>query len=150
MRKHISKDDIKTEVKDEIVSFKKFIFKKNMLEFAIAVIIGGAFNKVVSALSSNILMPIVNFALSKTQGDWRKYSWSPWENLNLEIGSFLGHSIDFLITGLCLYIIYIKILKPLFVPTSADMPKATKKCKFCYEDIAIKATRCSRCTSNLV
>ena len=51
--------------------FKEFINKGNVVDLAVAVVIGGAFGKIVSALVSDLVMPLVNAVMP--QGDWRKW-----------------------------------------------------------------------------
>ena len=100
--KNFKKDDIT----EEIEKYKKFAFKDNMLQVAIAFMIGTAFNKVIISLSDNIIMPILNYLISKTNGNWRELKFSPVEGLDFEIGHFLSSFIDFVLISIVLYVIY--------------------------------------------
>ena len=106
-RQLLSKDDLK----DEFKAYKKFAFKGDMLKMAIAFILGGAFNKVVSSLSENILMPFLNFVVNKTpSGNWREAVWTPIEGMVFEIGKFAAVTIDFILMTLVLFIL-LRILR---------------------------------------
>lgn len=116
------------DLEEELNKFYSFAFKKSMIELAVAVILGGAFNKVVTAVSNNILMPIINAVLATTGTKWRETIWTPLENVNIEIGKFLGSTVDFVLTALVLYIIYIKIIKNVWrVATTATQKEKTEK-----------------------
>lgn len=103
----LSKDDLK----DEFKAYKKFAFKGDMLKMAIAFILGGAFNKVVSSLSENILMPFLNFFVNKTPGgNWREAVWTPIEGMVFEAGKFAAVTIDFILMTLVLFVL-LRILR---------------------------------------
>lgn len=82
--------------------FKAFALKGNVVDLAVAVIIGGAFGAVISSLVEDILMPaIINPLLSTAGTDWREAVVGP----GIRLGSFMGTVIDFLIIALVLFII---------------------------------------------
>ncbi|ABB58021.1 large conductance mechanosensitive channel protein MscL [Synechococcus elongatus] len=81
-----------------IRDFQAFILKGNVVELAVAVIIGGAFNKIVSSFVGDLVMPLVNPLIPG--GDWRTAVIGP----GLKIGSFAGSVIDFLIIAFVLYL----------------------------------------------
>src|SRR5690554_5741168 len=88
--------------------FKSFAFKGNMIDLAIAVIIGGAFGKVISSLVDHILMPLIAAILPNTGG---------YEDLSFTIngseimyGQFLGALFNFLIVALAIFITVVKTL----------------------------------------
>lgn len=114
-------------IKNEIKEFKKFAFKGDMIKISIGIILGNSFNEVVKSISDNIIMPIVNFIISKTGNNWRNWDLEIIGGLNLEIGKFLGSSIDFLLTALFLYLIYMKIMKK-FLDDNSISSKICTKC----------------------
>lgn len=97
---------------EEWHAFKKFAIKKNIIEMAVGVIMASAFGKFANAVAEYLLMPIINAALYETGKDWRNKTIEIGA-IEFEMGKFIGATIDFLITALILYIIYIKLLKPL-------------------------------------
>jgi large conductance mechanosensitive channel len=138
-----------------ISDFKSFAFKGNVVDLAVGVMIGGAFGKIVTAIVSDLVMPIVSLALPS--GDWRSHGFvlrlaaDPKDNVVLKWGDFLGAVLDFLIIAFVLFLVVSKIFaameKRLGMEKPAEPPK--KDCPFCFEAIPVKATRCKACTSQL-
>jgi len=139
-----------------IEDFKQFAFKGNVVDLAVGVVIGGAFGKIVSALVSDLVMPMV--ALALPSGDWRKSglvlktATDPKDNVVLAYGDFTGAVLDFFVVALVLFLIVSRIIKAaerkLHKP--AEPPTATtKECPACLETVSLKATRCKFCTSEL-
>ena len=124
--------------------FKEFVLRGNVLDLAIAVIIGGAFGKIVSSLVGDILMPLIGLltggidfsGLSITIGD-----------AVVAYGAFIQTIVDFIIIALVIFLI-VKAANTLKKkPAPAD--PTTKECPRCFSTISIKATRCPQCTSDL-
>jgi large conductance mechanosensitive channel len=122
--------------------FKEFAFKGNVLELAVAVVLGGAFNKVVTAVVDIFLTPILE-ALPKLENGGTGFVGS--------LISFLAVVVEFLLTALILFAIIKAFNKAKDMKKKEEAPAAptTKKCPFCMSDIDIKATRCPHCTSEL-
>src|SRR4051812_24129331 len=119
--------------------FKEFINKGNVVDLAVAVVIGGAFGKIVSALVADLVMPLVNAAVP--QGDWRKWEVTP---LHFRVGDFMGTLVDFTIVAFVVFIIMVKV-----VGTVNRKAAATKACPECLETVPLVAKRCRACTSVL-
>jgi large conductance mechanosensitive channel len=136
--------------------FKQFAFKGNVVDLAVGVVIGGAFGKIVSALVSDLVMPLV--ALALPSGDWRKSgvvlktAADAKDNVVLAYGDFVGAVLDFFVVALVLFIIVSRIIKAaerrLQKPVAAPAA-TTKECPACCEQVPLKATRCKFCTSEL-
>ena len=124
-----------------IKEFKEFALKGNMIDLAVAVVIGGAFGKVVSAIVSDLVMPIVGAILPG--GEWRTFTATP---LKLQVGDFLGAIIDFLIVSMVIFLTVVKLMGALKKPAPAGAP-TTRACPECLEIIPIAARRCRACTS---
>jgi large conductance mechanosensitive channel len=93
-----------------IEQFKKFLLETNALSLAIGVVIGGAVAKLVTALVSDLLMPLISLILPG--GAWREFSVSLGEGHDpLKIGDILGATIDFLIVALVVYVVIARLLK---------------------------------------
>jgi len=127
--------------------FKEFALRGNVMNLAIGVIIGAAFQGVVSSLTENIISPIIglfvgqNFdALQVTIG-----------GATLMYGAFITSIIDFIIMAFVVFLIVKAINRLMSVGKKEETPAAptTKKCTFCMSEIAIEATRCPHCTSVL-
>ncbi len=136
-----------------IADFKKFAFKGNVVDLAVGVIIGGAFQKIVTALVGDIVMPFVSLVLP--QGDWRaagivlRHGAEAKDDVIVKWGDFVGGVLDFLLVAIVLFIVVVKIVKAAEGRLSKPADATTKECKFCLETIPIKATRCKACTSEV-
>lgn len=142
--------------------FKKFIMRGNVIDLAVGVIIGGAFQAIVKSLVDDIIMPVVGLA---TKGidftnwfialDGNKYETLELAKeagaATLNFGSFISAILNFLIMALVIFI-FVKAIN--IVAEKASKPEApteptTKKCPYCKSEISIEATRCPNCTSQL-
>lgn len=85
--------------------FKEFALKGNLIDLAVAVIIGGAFGKIVSSLVGDIIMPLINPLMPG--GDWRTMEVGP----KVLLGSFLGNVLDFLVIALVIFMMLKAISK---------------------------------------
>jgi len=126
--------------------FREFVFRGNVVDLAIAVVVGGAFGKIVTALVEDLVMPLVGIVLPS--GQWRDWVWSPVHNLNLKVGHFASSVIDFVIISFAIFIVLVKFvggLKDKLDPKVA----ITRSCPECLESVPIIAKRCRACTSPL-
>ena len=129
--------------------FKEFALRGNVLDLAVGVIIGGAFQKLVTSLTTNLISPIL--------GCFTEVDFSGWKltigNLNLTYGAFITDVINFIIMAFIVFLI-VKFMNKLSnlgkkeEPVVAAEP-TTKICPHCFSEINIKATRCPCCTSEL-
>ena len=92
-----------------IAQFTKFLKETNAIALAMAVVIGGAVQKLVSALVSGIFMPILGVLIPG--GSWRTWSIHLRGESSLAVGDVLGATVDFVIIAWVLYIIVGKLLK---------------------------------------
>jgi large conductance mechanosensitive channel len=83
--------------------FREFALKGNMLDLAIAVVLGGAFGKVIETLVANVFMPLVGAIVGKV--DLSQLAWSPLEGVNVSYGMFLNAIINFIIVGFALFMV---------------------------------------------
>jgi large conductance mechanosensitive channel len=141
--------------------FRDFIMRGNVLDLAVAVIIGAAFGKIVTSLVNDVLMPPIGLILGKVDFSnlFINLSGKPYPSLaaakaagapTINYGLFLNQVIDFLIIGLVIFLVirYLnKFVKSISPPAAA--PPVTKECPFCCSIIPIKATRCPQCTTTL-
>ena len=130
-------------MKKFLKEFKDFAMKGNVLELAVAVILGGAFNKVVTAVVEIFLNPILeNIKAGNADGK---------AGIVGSLLSFLFVVIEFLLTALVLFLIIKAFNKAKNMKKKEEAPAdpTTKKCPFCMSEIDIKATRCPHCTSEL-
>src|SRR5205823_9663203 len=119
--------------------FKAFALKGNVVDLAVAVIIGGAFGKIVSALVADIVMPLVNVV--QRGGEWRNWTVT---SLNFKVGDFLGAVVDFFLIALVLFLIVTRMVNRVY---KREATPATKACPECLEQIPLAARRCRACTA---
>ena len=128
-------------LKDE---FKAFIMKGNVIDLAVAVVVGGAFGKIVTAFVDGIVMPLVSYVLPAN------IKWEEWVLGKFRIGAVLGATVNFLIIALVIFLVLGKLLERV-TKKKEEAPAAptTKDCPACLEPVPLKATRCKHCTSQL-
>lgn len=100
-RTNLTTDDIAQEFEN----YKRFAFKDDMFRLAIAFVLGGAFGKVVSSISDDLIMPFMAFLTSFTGDSWKTMTWTPIEGLTLAIGKFAGTMLEFFLVSVALYIV---------------------------------------------
>ena len=141
--------------------FKEFAIKGNMIDMAVGIIIGGAFNSLVSTLVNDVIMPLLSVLTGKIDFSnlFLTLDGSHYETLAaaekagaavFKYGSFISNVINFIIMALVVFCI-VKFLNKLRRP-EPEKPAAptTKKCPYCMSEISIEATRCPNCTSSLI
>jgi large conductance mechanosensitive channel len=124
--------------------FKEFVMRGNVLDLAIAVIIGGAFGKIVASLVNDILMPLIGALVGGSQ--FAELS-SNVNGVDIFWGLFVQAIVDFLIVAFVIFLIVKAANSLKKAPAPAD--PTTKECPHCFSTISIKATRCPNCTSEL-
>jgi len=124
--------------------FKKFIMQGNVMDLAVAVIIGAAFGLIISSLVNDILMPLIGLLMGGID----------FSGLAITVGSakvgyglFIQAIVNFLIVALVIFML-IRTLNSMKKPAPAAAP-TTKECPRCFTAIPLKATRCPNCTSEL-
>ena len=126
--------------------FEDFINRGNVMDLAVAVIIGGAFTAIVTALTTNIINPFISFIAGGTPGE---LSGLVVPGTEIDFGAFISAVINFLIVAFVLFVT-IKAINMLHKkPVEEPKEPTTKKCPYCQSEIAIKAVRCPHCTSKL-
>ena len=134
--------------------FRDFIARGNVIELAIAVVIGAAFGRVVTSLVEGVIMPPIGLLLGNVDfsnlfvdlSGERPLSLAEAELKGLpviKIGAFLNDVITFLIIALVIFLI-VKAINRL---KRQEVEELTKECPFCFSTIHVEATRCSACTS---
>lgn len=126
--------------------FREFLLKQNALALAVAVVIGAAVGKVVSAIVDDLIMPMVGILLPG--GEWRNlevplaHDAAGKVTNAIKYGDLLGRMVDFLIIALVVFFLTRALLK-------TPPPAPTKNCPRCTEAVPTAATRCKFCTSDV-
>ena len=132
--------------------FKAFALKGNMMDMAIGVIIGGAFSTLVTSLTDNLISPILGI-LGKVNFDAMMWDVFGDGKLVFKYGAFITAVINFLIMAFVLFCLLKgmnKLASLAHKKEEAPAAATTKKCPYCKTEIAIDATRCPHCTSQLL
>lgn len=138
-------------MKKFLQEFKEFISKGNVLDLAVGVIIGGAFSSIVTALTDNIIKPIINcIGGAEIQGKIHLIG----DNY-IDYGAFLSAVINFLIMALIIFCIVKAVNKAMSLgkkheeEAPAPAEPETKICPYCKSEIAADAVKCPHCTSDV-
>jgi large conductance mechanosensitive channel len=146
-----------------IKEFKEFIMRGNVMDMAVGVIIGGAFQSIVNSLVNDVIMPVVtkitggidfkNWFISLDGGHYSTLAQAEAAGAaTLNYGVFLTAVIQFLIMAFVIFTL-VKTMNTIAEKTmkTEEKPAAptTKVCPYCKSEISIEATRCPHCTSQL-
>jgi large conductance mechanosensitive channel len=137
--------------------FKNFIMRGNVLDLAVAVIIGAAFGKIITSLVTDVLMPPIGLVLGKVDFSnlFINLSGTSYPSLaaaqsagaaTINYGLFLNNVINLLIVAAVIFLL-VRAANSLQRSKPAD--PTTKECPYCLSVIPIKAVRCAYCTSEL-
>lgn len=120
-----------------VKEFKAFVVRGNVIDLAVAVVIGTAFTAIVTTIVNGLIMPLVGKVLPGG-------SWQTWEPGGFAVGAVLAATVNFLVTALVVFLVVVKLIGSLAKKPAAP---ATKECAQCLEAIPIPARRCRACTS---
>ena len=129
--------------------FKEFISRGNVMDMAVGIIIGGAFAAIVNSLVADIINPLLGCFVSM---DFSAWTIPLVGEAALGIGNFINAVISFLIMAFILFSIIKAMNKAAALgkkPEEEPAAPTTKICPYCKSEIAIEATRCPHCTSQL-
>lgn len=110
------------KLKQEFNEYKNFAYKKNFFVMALALVLATQTQKFASSITESFLMPIINFLLSKTSGNWRKLVFTPIEGMDLEVGNLMNSFLEFTIITTILYLVFQKIIKKIDPDAEIEMP----------------------------
>ncbi len=127
-------------MKKFLAEFKTFALRGNVLDMAVGIIIGAAFTAIVKSLTDTFIQPLLNWILPTEDLPW--------------LGTFAGFVstvINFIVTAFVLFLLIkgINLLMSIGKKKEEAAAPSTKICPYCKSEIALEATRCSHCTSNL-
>jgi large conductance mechanosensitive channel len=128
-----------------IKGFRDFVLRGNVMDLAVAVIIGAAFTAIVTALTANIINPLLGAVVGKPNFD---YLVANVHGGDVKYGTFLTAVVNFLLIAAVVYIFLVlptQYLLKKFNPPAAE-PPPMKACPQCLGDIPVAATRCKFCT----
>jgi large conductance mechanosensitive channel len=129
--------------------FKQFILRGNVIDLAVAVVIGAAFNSVVQGLVKDFITPLVGAIYQQKQFANAAFHF---HGSTFLYGDFINVLISFIIIAAVVFFLVVQPINKLIAlskrnKTSED--PSTKKCPECLSEVPIKATRCAFCTTKL-
>ena len=139
--------------------FKEFAIKGNAIDMAVGIVIGAAFGKIVGSLVEDVVMPPIgtllnhvdfsNLFLALNGGSYATVAAAKAAGAaTLNYGIFLDTVINFLIVAFAVFLLVKQVNRWRPAPAPAP-PPSTRECPYCLSSVALKATRCPACTSEL-
>ena len=123
--------------------FREFAIRGNVMDLAVAVIIGGAFGKIITSLVNDVLMPLIGLVLGGVN----------FSELSITVGAavikwgaFVQSILDFIIIA---FVIFMLVRAMNRLKREEPVTPTTKECPHCFTTIPLKAARCPNCTSQL-
>lgn len=126
--------------------FKKFLLQGNLVQLAVAVVIGAVFSDLITAFTEGFITPLLGIF-----GGVPEFSDASF-TINDSIfnyGQFIDAVISFLLTAAILYFFVVLPVSKLLEKVIKSEEATTRECPYCYSEIDKKASRCSNCTSEV-
>lgn len=144
--------------------FREFAMRGNVVDMAVGIIIGAAFGSIVTSLVADVIMPPIGLLLGKV--DFTNLFWTLSEGnvagpyaalaeaqaagaVTINYGVFINTIISFLIVAFAVFLLIRGINRMQREEEALPEEPTTKDCPYCFSEIAIKASRCPNCTSQL-
>jgi large conductance mechanosensitive channel len=129
--------------------FKKFILRGNVVDLAVAVLIGTAFNSIVSSLTKDMITPLIT-AIVGNNINFNNYSFKL-HGATFLYGSVINSIVSFLVIAIVVFFLVVQPINKLTAISQRNkaVEPTEKVCPECLSKIPIKATRCAFCTVKL-
>jgi len=125
--------------------FKEFALLGNVMNLAVGMIIGMAFQNIVSSLTDNILSPVIGLFVGQNFDKLELHVWG----VTLRYGAFITSIVNFIILAFVVFLLVKFINRLLSGHKHTEAQEPERHCPFCKTVIDKEATRCPACTSNL-
>ena len=134
-------------MKKFLKEFKEFAMRGNVIDLAVGVIIGAAFQKIVTSLVNDVISPIIGLVAKQNFNDLAL----EFAGVTVKYGAFITEVINFIIMAFVIFVMVKALNKLASIGKKEEEAKEpdTKKCPYCCSEIDIKATRCPNCTSEV-
>lgn len=134
-------------MKKFLLEFKKFALRGNVMDLAVAVIIGASFQAIIDSLVKDVFSPVIGL-VANTDLSYLTFDIN---GVKIKYGAFLTALLNFIMVAFIIFL-FIKAINK--ITSLGKKPvkeaKTTKTCPYCQSEISIKATRCPHCTSELI
>jgi large conductance mechanosensitive channel len=139
--------------------FKEFVMRGNVLDMAVGIVIGASFGGIVTSFVNDVMMPPIGLLLGRVDFSnlFINLTGRHYDSVaaakaagaaTLNYGVFLNTVINFLIVAFAIFLLVRQVNRLRAKPAPAPAPP-TKSCPYCCSAIALAATRCPQCTSEL-
>ena len=142
---------------------KEFIFRGNVMDMAVGVVIGAAFSAIITSLVSDVIMPLLSLITGKMDftnmfvpmdgGEYATLAQAQEAGVaTINYGLFITQIINFLLIAVCIFFVIKGINRMMAMGKKEEEPEPEKEprlCPFCKQEIPDDATRCPHCTSEL-
>jgi large conductance mechanosensitive channel len=129
--------------------FGKFLMRGNVVDLAVAVVIGGAFGAVIAALVKDLITPVIAALVGKPDFSALAFSVNSSKFL---IGDFVNALVSFVLVAAAVYFFVVAPMNALDArlhPAAPETPPVMKECPECLSEVPERATRCKFCASTL-
>lgn len=124
--------------------FKKFLLRGNVVDLAVAVLVGAAFNGVVNSFVKDLITPLISLLTGNNSVNFAAYSFKI-HGVVFNYGTFVNNVISFLIIAVVVFFFVVQPINKLVAITNLKGEPNEKKCPECLSMIPKKATRCKFC-----
>ncbi|MEU9886632.1 large conductance mechanosensitive channel protein MscL [Sphaerisporangium sp. NPDC051011] len=128
--------------------FRKFLMRGNLVELAVAVVIGATFSGLVEAMVADLITPLIAAVTGGRQPDFSQYKFVV-NGAEFKYGDFVNHMLTFLIIAAVIYWLVVMPMTRLIAFFDRDKKATEKQCPECLSDIPVDARRCAFCTAEL-
>ncbi|WP_030906736.1 large conductance mechanosensitive channel protein MscL [Streptosporangium amethystogenes] len=128
--------------------FKKFLLRGNLVELAVAVVVGATFSGLVQALVKDLITPLIGAVTGGREPDFSDYVFTV-NGAKFMYGDFINHLLSFLIIAAVIYWLVVMPMTRLIGYFDRNKEATEKECPECLSDIPIAARRCAFCTAVL-
>jgi len=135
-------------LKKLIKEFKEFTLRGNVMNLAVGIIIGAAFQNIVTSLTNNIISPLIGLFTGLNFDAWQFTIFG----VEIKYGAFITSVINFIIMAFVIFLL-VKLMNKILSAgkkQEAVVEKApARKCPYCMTEVNVNATRCQACTSQI-
>jgi large conductance mechanosensitive channel len=131
-----------------IREFRQFLLRGNVVDLAVAVVIGAAFGAVVNSMVNDLIMPVIAMIFGKPDFSALTFTIN---DAVFRYGAFITAVITFVLIAAAVFFLVVKPINMLIERSRREPPDdpTTMKCSFCLSEVPVGATRCAFCTSEL-
>ena len=132
-----------------MAGFREFLMRGNVVDLAVAVVVGAAFGTIVEALTKDLLTPLIAAIVGKPDFSAIQFTVN---NSKFLVGDFINAVVAFVLVAMAVYyfvVVPMSRLLPVKAAPAPPPPPPTKSCPECLSEIPLQARRCGHCTSQI-